>query len=678
MFGFSIPNFKKILGEKKRTVKPWGLWDTRIAEFMNKNKSEQGPTRRVNFYANTNAFYSGEKNVSYLYLVDQLPSELELSFRKTIRRECKAGVRITFITNLNRDTINWESPTNKNKLQTWKNLEKANDREVSIYEAAGEVGRLDLQNYKKKSIEYLINADLRRKRKLFNVQGIMLITGERGLAFDDTVKSVESSCKRSKIKIKRITGNLTDYLETFSPFSLRKNSGVIKRTGSNVIPDELVARLNSYDQGTVGTGSMYWGTDIYSKKPVLKEPKVIDTDAENWLIAAETGGGKSYFVKSSCIQLLGRNDMVGTINDIEGDEYEDLGYIIANHSSVVMLDIGESGGSYFDPVEIYETGVADLDEEMHSLSISFTKSMFKTLVGDKLLQKRDWAETIIENGVEEFYDELGVVNSDSRTWKKTKGKTIFDVYAKIKTYKPHKLNEEFEADKELVIAQLESRLGRNSQTTGRFSNRVQFDSIRDAKLVINSFGMKGRSASTVSAVDMALMQLYTALISHLRSVFAKSRGMYNFKIWEEFQRWGGFPGAEETLKTPLSGGRKLGDINIIITNRPSELLETDRFKIFDSITTFAIGAVGDSKVRHELCERLQMPLMKKELDLIERNRKKSDDNTTEYEDFDAIKMNPYAKAFLVGLERRDFSITKIVLPDSLSKTRLFQTGVKVG
>ncbi|MDR4204837.1 hypothetical protein FO513_21230, partial [Bacillus subtilis subsp. spizizenii ATCC 6633 = JCM 2499] len=101
---------------------------------------------------------------------------------------------------------------------------------------------------------------------------------------------------------------------------------------------------------------------------------------------------------------------------------------------------------------------------------------FKTLVGDKLLQKRDWAETIIENGVEEFYADLGVVNSDSKTWKKTKGKTIFDVYEKIKIYKPHKLNSEFEADKELVIAQLESRLGRNSRTTGRFSNRVQFDS----------------------------------------------------------------------------------------------------------------------------------------------------------------------------------------------------------
>lgn len=135
--------------------------------------------------------------------------------------------------------------------------------------------------------------------------------------------------------------------------------------------------------------------------------------------------------------------------------------------------------------------------------------------------------------------------------------------------------------------------------------------------------------------------------------------MYNFKIWEEFQRWGGFPGAEETLKTPLSGGRKLGDINIIITNRPSELLETDRFKIFDSITTFAIGAVGDSKVRHELCERLQMPLMKKELDLIERNRKKSDDNTTEYEDFDAIKMNPYAKSFPCWIRETRFLLRKL-------------------
>lgn len=677
-----IPRIKlfglnKILGEVDRTVKPWVLWDTIIAEHFTKNKSEVGPSRPHNLYADTNAVYSKSKNVMYVYLIDQYPQKLELSFRKTLRRECKTGVRINFITNLSRDTIDWDSPSNRNKMKTWKNLEEANKRDLTIYDMASEINGLDAQNYKKASLWYLINADLRRKRKLFNVQGIMIVTGKRGSAFDDTIKAVEQVCKNNKIRIKRVTGNISDYLETFSPFSLRINSGILKRSGSNVLTDEIAARLNSYDQGTVGKGTMYWGSDIYSKKPVLKEPKEVDTDAENWLIVAETGGGKSYLTKTLILQLLGRGDVVGTVNDIEGNEYADLGYIVANNDKVVMLDIGDAGGSYFDPVEVHRTGIPELDKDMFALSYSFTVGVYKTLVGQSLLDKRDWSSTIIKNGVQKFYSSIGLDRYDSRTWVRSEGKTLFDVFDYIKEYEPQNPNQEFYADKELVVSALEGYLGEGARIGGRFKNKVSLESIRDAKLVINSFGMKGRSEQTVDEVDMALMQLYTALISHLRSIFAKARGMYNFKVWEEFQRWGGFPGSEETLKTPLSGGRKLGDINIIITNRPSELLETDRFKIFDSITTFAIGAVGDSNVRSQLCDRFRIPLMKKELDLIESNRKKSDNGSSVFEGYDSIRMNPYSKAFLIGLERQEFAIAKVQLPSNLSKTSLFQTGVKV-
>jgi hypothetical protein len=668
---------KKFFGQKKRTIKPWVLWDNYISGWLNRDKSELAPSRTYNLYTDMNGVYSGGKNVTYVYLIDQYPKTLELSFRKTIRRECKTGVKIAFITNMGRDAINWNSPSNRNRLKTWKNLEEANRKDITIYEMASEIGNLDAQTYKKQSLLYLINADLRRKRKLFAVRGIMLITGKRGEAFDDTVKSVTEICKKSGIKIKRVTGNIADYLETFSPFSLKFNNHVIKQAGYNIITDEIAARLNSYDQGTVGRGSLYWGTDVYSRKVVLKEPKEVDTDAENWLIGAETGAGKSYLTKALLIQLLGRDDVIGTVNDIEGDEYKDLGYIVAVHDSVVMLDIGDSGGSYFDPVEVYQTGDESLDKDMFSLSYSFTVGIFKALVGENVLSKRDWASVIIRNGVQEFYENIGVNRFDSRTWYKSKGKTLFDVFESIKGYEPPNPNEEFYADKELVIAALEGYLGETAKHNGRFKNKVSIDSIRDAKLVINSFGMKGRSEQTVDDTDMALMQLYTALISHLRSIFAKAKGKYNFKVWEEFQRWGGFPGSEETLKTPLSGGRKLGDINIIITNRPSELLENDRFKIFDSITTFAIGAVGDDAVRQQLCERFRMPLMKKELDLIEANRKKSKDNTTAYQDFETIRRSPLSMAFLIGLERQEFAIAKVQLPESLSKTALFQTGVKV-
>lgn len=670
---------RKIIGLEKRTVNPFTLWDFVISTAMTRkeNRSELAPSRKYPFYVDTNAVYSGLDNVSYVYVIDQYPEELELSFRKTLRRECKPNVRISFVTNLNRDIIDWTSSKNKNRLKTWAHLDKTdNAGDVSIYEMAGEVGALDAQDYKKQSLAYLINANIRRKRKLFNVQGIMVISGKRGQAFDDTVKSVEYVCKQTKIKLKRVTGNITDYLESYSPFSMKVDNSLLNQSGSNVITDEIAARLNSYDQGTVGRGSMYWGTDIYSRKSTLKEPKENDTDAENWLIAAETGGGKSYMVKGINLQLLGRDDVVGTINDIEGREYEEMGYIVAVNDKVVMLDIGESGGSYFDPVEIHQTGVEELDKDMFSLANSFTIGIFKALLGAELLKKRDWATPIIKNGINDFYDAIGLDEFNHETWKSTRGKSLFDVFKYVKEYKPENVSDEFLSDREIVISTLEGYLGEDRKGKGRFRKKVSLDSIKDAKLVINSFGMEGRSAQTVDEVNMALMQLYTALISHLRSIFAKANGKYNFKVWEEFQRWGGFPGSEETLKTPLSGGRKLGDINIIITNRPSELLENDRFSIFDSITSFAIGAVGDSEVRRKLCDRFRMPLMLKELDLIESHRKKNRKDGTEEESYDQIKMNPYAKSFLVGIERQEFSIAKMELPPELAMTKLFKTGVK--
>lgn len=673
--GFNVPGLKRFLGEKKKTVKPWVLWDDYIWSYFKRHSSEDSITRKYNLYGDNNAIYSGMHNISYVFTIEGYPKELELSFRKTLRRECKTGVRMTFINNYQRDNIDWNSPSNKNRMKTWKHLEDSSDKNVTVYDLAGEVGTLDAQEYKRSSLLYLINADLRRKRKLFNVRSLLIVSGQRGEAFDDTITELIKTCKSSQIKLKRVRGNITDYLETFSPFSLKIDGSLMRRIGSNVMTDEIIARFNSYDQGTVGYGTLIFGSDIYSKKTVLKEPKESGTDAENWLISAETGGGKSFMAKSLVLQLLARSDMVGTINDIEGDEYTDMGYIVANSESVVMLDIGDSGGTYFDPVEIHMTGNPTLDKDMFSLSYSFTLGVLKTLLGDKILEKRDWAITIIKNSVQNFYSDLGATRYDATTWVKTKGKTLFDVFEAVKQYEPEGANEEFHLDKQLVVSTLEGYLGELGKEDGRFKNKVSIDSIKDAKLVINSFGMKGRSQQTVDEVDMALMQLYTALISHLRSVFAFAENKFNFKIWEEFQRWGHFPGSEETLQTPLSGGRKLGDINIIITNRPSELLENDRFKIFDSITTFAIGAVGDSRVRENLCERLGMPLMKKELDLIESNRSKDGSGRSVTEEYDVIKRNPYSKAFLIGLEKRHYSVAKVQLPKSLSQTKLFSTGI---
>jgi hypothetical protein len=184
--------------------------------------------------------------------------------------------------------------------------------------------------------------------------------------------------------------------------------------------------------------------------------------------------------------------------------------------------------------------------------------------------------------------------------------------------------------------------------------------------------MAGKSPQSIDEVQLALMQLGAAQLSHQRSVFSKAAGKFNFKLWEEFQRWGKFPDSDKTLGVAITGGRKLGDVNIIITNVVKELLDDDRFGIFGNITSFLAGAIGDEKVRIDLCDRLSVPNMKKEMDLLATAQRKDEEHSQ-----NSAYGSPYQYAFLCGLDRSKYGIVKMLIPQDVSKSALFKTGVNI-
>lgn len=133
-------------------------------------------------------------------------------------------------------------------------------------------------------------------------------------------------------------------------------------------------------------------------------------------------------------------------------------------------------------------------------------------------------------------------------------------------------------------------------------------------------------------------------------------------------------GSEKTLGVALTGGRKLGDVNIIVTNEVAKLLDDDKFNIFSNITSFLCGAIGDSKVRSDFCNRLSIPNMLPALDLIAKNRRDPNDDTKD-SDTNA-KSSKYQYAFLCGLDRTKFSVVSMNLPTHLANSPLFKTGVQ--
>lgn len=689
---------------KPRTVNFIELWDEIITAHVMKNNSNYGETRTKNMYVDLLGFYSGEDNVTYMYSIDGYPKELENSYRTTLRGACKSGVRISFISPLEKHVIDWNSNQMKARLRTWRMLENEGP-DVDEYNLYQNLAQMDSQDWRKDSLVYLSTAEIRRKRKMFKFRSVMLVSGHRGTDFNDSVKEITSLCKSLNIKISRVIGDVPEYLKVFSPFSNTYDNKVLEQCGCITIPDELLSRFNTYAQGMIGREGIYWGTDIFSSFPCLKPVKRTTETAENWLITAETGGGKSFFVKGLLVQLLAMTTFNGTIMDIEGFEYIPLANYLSNNDNVVILNMGEGSGAYYDPVEIIVTGDEELDADMYSLSSSFTLSLFKCLLGTTQEQD-EWVDIVINDAVSLTYAKAGVDASDMSTWKNSAGFTLYDVYNTLKSLRSngdskravsamfsHSLyeeklgigtamtkndvnrlitsNEGYQQAIDMCIAKISRYFEPNGIRAHLFKHRIAIDDIKDAKLVICSFGMAGKSPNTVDPIQMALMQLYSANISHLRSVFSKHSGKFNFKLWEEFQRWGGFPDADKTINVALTGGRKLGDVNIIVTNKVIDMLNDDRFGVFSNITSIAIGCIWDAQVRTELCERLTIPQMLPELDTLVTNNK----DLSAYIDGDTLMANPYSKAFLIGLDKTAYTLSRMSIPASLRESHIFRTGV---
>lgn len=666
------------------------LWKRYFLDHARRNESSYPRMRNYNFYQSTNATMSGTKRINFYYTIDGYPPRLPIDYRDRIRGEARDGIRISFISTFEPTRIDWNSPQIKSKIRTWKDIDEDSE-EVTSYNYNKSIAAMDSRERRRDSLVYLADAEKRRKRNLFKYRTLMVISGYRGEPFDKTVFEVLEYCKNVGIVVTRVERDLPEYLRAFSPFSAQLSSSVLKGVGSNTIPDEQIARLSSYTQGKIGRSGIMFGSDIYSGFPVYKQLKKSDTDAEIILITAETGGGKSFFLKALLIQLLADDKYNGTINDIEGSEYLPLAGFLSENDEVVVLNMAEGEGCYYDPFEITPTGIEELDKNLFSFCKSFTNSYFRVLIGESLLEDNDWAQKIVNNAISAAYTELGVEEGDPETWGNTSGYDLFYVYSKFKDlyeeclelegkneedlelHERYKLNPGYKDSLDRVVAKLSEYFEpfeNGGIRSDVFSRKVSLEDIVNAKLLVNSFGMEGRSADTIDKTQMALTQLSAANISYIRSIFSKAAGKFNFKVWEEFQRWGTFPGSTNTIKTAITGGRKLGDVNFIVTNNVKELLDDDRFAIFDNTTSFAIGAIASASTREALCRELSVPTLLDELDSIVLKK----GNAETFEQQDAIA-SVYDKAFLVCLDKSVSTITKMILPDSIARSVIFKTGV---
>lgn len=670
------------------------VWKNKFLLDSYKNYSERGIKRDYNFYSDGLASYSYKDNVTYYYTFDGYPKSLPISFVDDFREQAEGDTLINFINNSLHTNIDWNSPSLNSKLNTWRKAQTRTE-DVDEFNYRENMNLLDLNTSRKRSLVYLSTAEIKRGRSLFKVRMMMIIAGKRGYDFDITVERCEELAKKFGLNINRVTSDMSDILKAYSPMSAEMNGNVTKLVGNIVLPDEIIARFSSLDQGKIGERGIYWGTDIYSGYPVLKVVKKTNQSAENILITAESGHGKSLLVKLLISGLSSTNKFTGTIMDVEGDEYQYLADFLSKSSKVVKVNMSQGNGRYFDPVAIYLTGDKAIDADMFDYSVKSTSSLLNVLVGESgNPDKNKWVNNIIYESITKTYVDGGVYVDNQSTWGRSKDLSLKDVYNNFKVLYSEAIQYKMDVEKGVRTLSADNNFRLNANyidaldsafsslrtyfepyenggiKSTMFKHKLGIDELATADLVVCSFGLRGKAEDKIDEVELALSQSYAAIISHIRSIFSKSRGYFNYKVWEEFQRWGRIKGAESILNAALTGGRKNGDVNLILTNKVSELLSsTDTFGIFDNITSFVIGGIDDAQVREELCKRLSISDLKPTLDKLVVKHKAGSSKVQ-------VVRSIYDNAFLVKLDKSVVTVLRVELPDDVLNSDIFSTGVK--
>ena len=265
----TVKKKEKAVKKERKPKKPSSLevWGRFLLENYHRNNSLYPKAREYEFYTCGNATMSKKDFITVYYTIDGYPGNLNIDFRDSIRYVTMGGVKVSFISSFEPTAIDWSSQRVQSKIKTWSTIEDESV-EVNNYNYWENIANMDSTSRRKESLVYLADAEIRRMRKLFRYRTMMVVSGVRGDDFDTTLKRIEEVCKQRELKITRVTQQIFNFLKAFSPMSMELDSKVLKQVGNNTIPDEMIARMSSYDQGKVGKTGIIWGVDIKSGFPV--------------------------------------------------------------------------------------------------------------------------------------------------------------------------------------------------------------------------------------------------------------------------------------------------------------------------------------------------------------------------------------------------------------------------
>lgn len=636
-------------GNLERTIKK-GLAD----DYVELNDSEVQVGYEI--------LYSKRSQRSYYY-VKALPRYIAESFYDSVR-EALSLTKTTFPVFVHfrvqgiPHVINWESSEMKERRRQWAEHEKNKEHVDTRFADTNTRNTAEFEDWRLKSWDYVQNAE-DRKVQLIDCEITVELsvngnTKEHKRSLLDISKEFEQYCAKNNIRIKKVRNNMMSFLQYTSMTSLNAKATAAKQVSNRVLSSEILGDMVSYVPGRIRDTGVLFGIDITTGMAVYKNMIRKGGDAENFLVIAETGGGKSFYMKALTIQMA-LNGFHQVVLDIDG-EYKP----VAKALEGVIIDMSKSEGLYFDSTIIGDlTGDELIDNALLADSRTTTENIFNILC-DPATGMSPTEVKLFNVAYMNMFEHYGINPNDKLTWCRSKAFSFRTLYEEIKHLAEDDRYDVYRKELRDFIDKLFVYFDPNGIRAYMFKTPINLSEILSHQGKLPMFidivlNLESNGSGKVNVEALIKQSTATYLVTLVTNYF-KSKHEFSVHYIEEYQRYSASPGVESLVVYMITGNRKRNAATFVISNSPTALLEMGGVAnqaIIDNITNYIIGKVKP-KVIEDVCHNFSL------------------DNCVE--ELKSIALDPkYKNTFILKINSEDTTIVKQSIPKAVAEGPIFKT-----
>ncbi|MGM9926632.1 MAG: hypothetical protein ACI35P_01665 [Bacillus sp. (in: firmicutes)] len=597
-FSFNKKKVSEELEESKRVQKQgWGFMETLnlysrlIVDKLSKGAMDVPPRilGEGEFYYSTNRVFT-RNGVKKMIFIRDLPAEISRGFISDLRALVEKEVynyNMTHGTNYKAavtlviDGEFYDLDFSNKRIQArWNNFVRQYERVSKEARNKSLKDELSSDKYseavvrKTKSFLYLKEAKDEQQASFFKTKVILEIMADNDEILEVAERALKSFTYTNKITTSEVFIQTNEYMKAYSPAGRPERSLIRQMNEGDVWADDTLSSLTVTTHGKVGDElGVYHGMDIQSREVVVWD-MYNGEDANNILLAAGSGEGKSLFAKMTYTFYLVDDLFSTVVFDYEGSEYEAIGII----GETQTIGMGSADGRYVNTMVIGRlTGDAKLDAELKIFAMQSTERVFNLLVDDEYGMTPEQL-SIFSDALGEVYADAGVTE-DPSTWHLSEGLTFFHIYSKILDM----INGGKGSSKYIEIHTLE-RL-KNFRAILRpyfeeggsrkhwFKEPINIEEMMEAQHIRFNFDMGGKDEDSVDGKALALRQNFASHLTLMMARRNRVNGIKTVVYLEELQRYLKQKYSGDIVSNFASGGRKLGMVNYFITNDPASLVD---------------------------------------------------------------------------------------------------------